>query len=71
MVKYLGKVKQMKELFKSFKIKQVLRTQNVQTDALSKLASATPSQIERIVHLENRLIPSIVKQKLVLQVSNE
>lgn len=48
MVKYLGKVKQMKELFKGFEIKQVPQIQNVQVDALSKPALAT--------------VPSIVKE---------
>lgn len=43
MVKYMRKVKQMRELFKGFKIKQVLQTQNMQANTLSKLTSATPS----------------------------
>lgn len=61
----------MKELFKSFEIKQVLQTQNVQVNVPFKVASATSSQVRRIVYFENMLIPNNAKQKLVLQLSDK
>lgn len=52
-------------LFESFEIKQAPLTQNIQVDALSKLALAIPSQVEKIVYFKNQPIPSIANQKLL------
>ena len=48
----MQKVRQIISTFKSFKIQQVLRVENVQADALSKLAAFLPSELRRTIFLK-------------------
>ena len=65
MVKYLKIMKDTVTQLESFSIKLVPRNKNMQADALSKLASSTLQNLQRIVMVEVMENRSIDKGKLV------
>ena len=68
---YLQKVRQLISTFKSFEIQQVLRAENAQVDALSKLAASLPSELHRITFLEALEKSSLEEPLEVLQTIHE
>lgn len=61
MMKYLTNEKKVTQEFKKCNIEQIPQSQNMHANALSKLASAYPSQIDRTVYFEMKEKLSIAK----------
>ena len=70
MAKYLEKVKLLTAQLRSFEISHIPRAENVQADALSRLATSCLDALRR-TYVENLKSPSITKDFVVEQITQE
>ncbi|XP_021756211.1 uncharacterized protein LOC110721383 [Chenopodium quinoa] len=71
MIAYLAKIKTVITMLRTFEVELILRGQNAQADALSKLASSTLTELNRSVYVEVRQEISVDQEPEVCCVAHE